>query len=147
MSRIEIFLVALVCAVPLVAFILMAPKLKKKEKKVETVKTLAEVKEEEKELKPKVEEDKLEEKQIKTISNEISTDEFEDYIARKKQNITKPQRIELPKDFVDRTSPYLPRRRDMRDQKPKNVAEEIKSLSPELKALIIAGVLDKKDYD
>lgn len=147
MSRFEIFIVALVCAIPVIAFIMIAPKLKKKEKKDEKLKTLAELKEEEKITSPNIEEVKSEEKKIETISNEISTDEFEDYIARKKQNLTKPQRIELPKDFIDRTSPYLPRRRDFREQKPKNVAEEIKGLSPELKAMLIAGVLDKKDFD
>jgi hypothetical protein len=34
-----------------------------------------------------------------------------------------------------------------KQEKPQTVAEEIRSLSPELKALIITGVLDKKDFD
>jgi hypothetical protein len=55
--------------------------------------------------------------------------------------------MELPKDFIDRTMPYIPRKRRIKNDKPKNLTEEIQNLSPELKALIIAGVLDPKNFD
>ncbi len=148
MSKFEIFLIALLCAIPVIALIMVFPKIKfkKKIKKVkEPIKTLADFKEEEKPKEPVVQEGPKE-IQKPIVSNEISTDDFQNYIERKKQDISKPKRIELPSDFKDMSMPYMPRRRS-RSQKPKNVAEEIKSLSPELKAMLIAGVLDKRDYD
>ena len=53
----------------------------------------------------------------------------------------------MPKDFMSRTMPYIPNRKSSRVEKPKNITEEIQNLSPELKALIIAGVLDPKNFD
>lgn len=142
MSNFETFLIVMLCAVPIVALFMVFPKLKfnKKEKKVaEPTKTLAEIKAEE----PKAEEVKPELE--RKPNNEISTGEFESYIDFKKKNTTLPKKVELPSDFKDMSMPYMPRRKQV-EKKPQSVAEEIKSLSPELKAMLIAGVLDKRDY-
>ena len=148
MSSFEIFLIVLACSVPVVALLFLLPKKLKKQEKpkpVEQSKTYEEIKKED----VKVEEAPKE----KTINSPIEKAElndldFKNYLKQKQSNMTKPKRAELPPDFVDRTEDYFPRRRGANKvEKTKNVAEEIKSLSPELKALIIAGVLDPKDFD
>lgn len=148
MSSFEIALIFMACSVPLVAFLFVLPKFKKKEKPEPTpVKTLEEVKKEEPQ--PAVKPEPIKEKKTNTalMNNDFTPDDFRGYLNHKQKNTTKPSRVELPMDFMDRTEPYMPRRRRGFDDKPKSVAEEIRSLSPDLKALIIAGVLDKKDFD
>ena len=68
------------------------------------------------------------------------------YVEYKKKNVTKPKKLEMPPNFKDMTMPYTRKRREI-EKKPQSIAEEISNLSPELKAMIIAGVLDKKNYD
>lgn len=144
MSNFEIFLIVLAGAIPIIAILFVLPKVKKKEKKEpeKPTKTLEEVKREEK--KPEIPKQVITKKEDK--SSEISTADIQSYVDYKKKNITSPQKIQMPGDFKDVTMPYMPRRKPTKP-KPKNVAEELRSLSPELKALIIAGVLDKKNYD
>ncbi|MBO5954496.1 MAG: hypothetical protein J6Q13_00830 [Clostridia bacterium] len=150
MSNFEIFLIVGFCVAPLLAILFVLPKKLKKEKKQEKkeVKTLEQLKKEE-QPKPVVEE-KVDEKKVQqkfTPKSEVSTDDFKSYLDFKKKDITKPSRVELPKDFMDRTSPYIPRRRRRIEKKPKTVAEEINSLSPKLKAMLFSGVLDRKFFD
>ena len=152
MSNFEIFIIVVLCFVPILAFVMLLPKLKlkfnfkKKEKSTKTkMEPIAEIKTEEKPKETKVEETPKEVKPV-ISSNEISTEDFSGYLNKRKP-VTKPQKVELPEGFVDRTMPYIPQRRMSDIKKPKTIAEEIESLSPELKAIIVAGVLDKKDYD
>ena len=146
MSNFEIFLIVAMCLVPVVSLITFLPKklkgLKKKKPESAKVKTLEDLKKEEQ---PK--EIKAVEKQsnLSASSNEISTDDFKDYLQRRKPT-SKPKRMELPPSFLDRTSPYA-RMNIRNNQKPKSVSEEFKSLSPKLKSLIISGVFDPKDFD
>lgn len=149
MSRFEIFIIAMFCAIPVIALIAVFPKIKfkkKAKKTVEPTKTYSEIKQEEKHAEQIVEEVKPKEVKMPIMSDEISSDDFRSYLEQKKKDVSKPKRIELPSDFKDMSMPFAPRRR-VRNQKPKNISEEIQSLSPELKAMLIAGVLDKKDYD
>ena len=144
MSIFEIVLIVLVCAVPIVALLFVLPKFKKKEKKVEqSTKTLEDLKKEEKQ--PEDTKETFTKKQL--AEDSISSGEIQSYIDFKKKNISKPKKVEMPKDFRDITMPYMPRRRRSQEKKPQSVAEEIKNLSPELKALIISGVLDPKNFD
>ena len=150
MSNFEIVLIFLAVTIPIVTFLFVFVKFKKKEKKEPApTKTYEELKKEEQNKvgEPVVEEKKIEEKKFIPDSNsDFTQDDFKAYLNHKQKSISKPSRVDLPKDFVDTTLPYSRRRRRV-EEKPKSVAEEIKSLSPELKALIIAGVLDKKNYD
>ena len=146
MSNFEVFLIIMACAVPFVAFLMVLPKikikLKKKDKKVTAeTKSYAQIKAEEL---PKVEE-KPKDVALRVSSNDLSADDFKSYLKKRKPT-TRPSRMELPADFKDRTMPYMPRRRRF-EKKPQSVAEEINNLSPELKAMLIAGVLDKKDFN
>ena len=65
----------------------------------------------------------------------------------KKQKITRPKRKEELPDFnFEDYDQFKSHQRETKSSATKSVAEEINDLSPEIKALIIAGVLDKKDY-
>ena len=151
MTSFEIGLIVSLCAVPFVALLFVLPKFKKKEKQKPATKTYEEIKKEEQKSEVKQESvgEQAIEKKAESIfaKNDFSSEDFRSYLNYKQHNTSKPSRIELPKDFVDRTEPYIPRRRRRETEKPKTVAEEIRSLSPELKALIFTGALDKKDYD
>lgn len=146
MSRMEIFLIVMLCAAPIIALLMVLPKIKfqKKTKKVDQPsKTYAELKAEENQDK-KIEEPALEKQP--NSNYEVSNDDIGSYLEYKKKNLTKPKRIEFPEDFRDRTMPYMPRRR-AKQEKPKNIAQEIKSLSPKLRGLIVSGALNRKDVD
>lgn len=144
MSSFEIGLIICFSLAPVVALLFVIPKRVKKEKLVKD--KLQEVKEEKKEEKPVVEEVKEEPKEFKS-SSELTKPEIQSYLDYKKKNVTKPQRIEKLPNFA--TEDYLPPRLRRRPQpkKPESIAEEIQQLSPELKAMILAGVLDKKDFN
>lgn len=150
MASFEIVLIVLACCVPVVALMFVLPKIKRKEKQPASTKSYEELKKEENKQGEQAKQEKpKDEKQINPFKNQdLSTDEFKNFLKERQKGLTKPIRNELPKDFVDTTMPYMPTRRRLRKkEEPKTVAEEIRSLSPELKALIIAGVLDKKDFE
>ena len=144
MSVFEIVIIVLACSVPMIAFLFILPKFKKKEKikPVEQTKTMADIKQEE--TKPEIVKEELTKQ--KELIDDFSSNEIQSYIDFKKKNLTKPKRVEMPKDFNDVTLPYIPRRKK-NIKKPQSVAEEINSLSPELKILMISGVLEPKNFD
>ena len=119
----------------------------KKDKKIKQEKVETKIEKKENEESKEVKQEQLDNKQNKrnTIESEISTDDFRSYLNKRKET-TKPKRIDLPEDFKDKTMPFMPRP-GRRGGKPKTIAEEIKTASPELKALIISGVLGPKDFD
>ena len=141
MSKIELFILIVAASIPFFALIFVLPKnfKKKSKEKKSTKKTSV--------IKPTIEQPK-EPEEIKPeyINNSnFSTDDFKSYLTHRPE-ISKPKRKELDDGFVDRTMPYIPRRpqRIQKEYKQKNISEEIKSLSPELKALIISGFLNRK---
>jgi hypothetical protein len=72
--------------------------------------------------------------------------EFDDYLNLRKNNMSMPERKELPEGFEDKSFPFTSSsRRNQKEEK--TIVEEIETLSPELKALIISGALDRKDFD
>ena len=151
MLSFETLLIISVCSIPFVAFVFLLPKFKKKEKKhakqTEEKQSTAsvEIKSEAKDVLP----EKPQEKKTETtfVNNEFAPEDFRGYLNHRKERMTKPSRVDLPEGFIDRTQPYLPRKKQRQSEQPKSVAEEIRSLSPELKALIFAGALDKKNFD
>lgn len=154
MFNFETIIIILACSVPVVALFFVLPKIKKKEKRKEEkpTKTYEEIKKEEAKPESNQEEMKIEKPKAQKVEtafaqNDFSPEDFRGYLNRKQKTITRPTRVDLPEGFVDRTEPYLPRRRRREEEKPKTVAEEIRSLSPELKALIFTGALDKKNFD
>ena len=143
MSKIEMVLIVGLCLAPIVALLFMLPKKFKKEKKAAPPTT--EYKPEQSVVEEKPEEPK--EVQTSVFENKgVSTDEFRGYLSEKKQNISAPKRISPPDDIF--TEEYVPSRfrKKIKDKENKTIIEQIDDLSPELKALLLAGVLDKKDY-
>lgn len=147
MSNMEIFIIICVCLIPIVALVILFPKFKfkKREKKVKS-----EIKEQVTEKyvpeTPIAEEPKMEKKEE---SFKYEPDNFKDYLKDKSARVSKPQMKILPDDFRDLSTRYNPNSRLNKTGKENSssLAEEINSLSPELKALILSGALDKKDYD
>ena len=149
MSKIEIAIIVILCVIPIVPILMLIPKRKAKKNK-------AEVKAEEKSSKPaeeKKEEISKEPPKEQTKSdrsfNEIGEKDFESYMDFKKRNIKGPAK-DMPKnDFVDNSmsfEQYL-RNENRSVEQEKNIADQINSLDPTIKAMIIAGILDKKNYD
>ena len=149
MSHFEMFLIIMVLAVPVIALFFVFPKKRNKEKtenkKVEPVKTYEDLKKEEVKETP-VAEVVLPKTNIEDEFG-LTQKDFESYVDWKSKQTTKPNHVELPHGFVGNTMPYIPNRKRKTDDKPQNLTEEIQNLSPELKALIIAGVLDPKNFD
>lgn len=142
MSGLEISILIMACVLPLASFIFIKPKKKKKDKAEQVENKKEEVKIEQKPQPIIKEEPKINEE-----SNEDSFDkDIQSYVEYKKKNTTKPKRVDMPPSFKDMSMPYVPRRRIV-EKKPQTIADEINSLSPELKAMLIAGILDKKNYD
>lgn len=145
MSKIEIVILILACCIPLFSFyIVFKPKFKnifKKKNKVKKEKVVEEAKSEEKPeeliIEPKKEEKSLRDE----IESSFSKSDYKDFTISKRDDITFPE-MKFNKNHIPTFDleefDYVP---------PKTIAEQIKSLSPELKALIVAGVLDKKDID
>lgn len=154
MSGFEIFVLIMVCAIPIVSLLMVLPKIKKKDKnkEVKSVKTYEEMLKEEKKETSNAEQKsnnvlqqgiKLKEANI----DDLFEKDFQSYAEYKKKNLTNPTKVELPPNFEDKTTTFINPKRQMHKKAPQNLTEEIRNLSPELKALIIAGVLDPKNFD
>jgi len=75
------------------------------------------------------------------IDNSFNREDFKNFSIKKKNNMTFPE-MKFNKNFMPTYD------LDEFDHAPQqSIAEQIRNLSPELKALIVAGVLDKKDID
>ncbi len=73
-----------------------------------------------------------------------SVNDFKGYLKDKDEKISKPNKINHDKNFLNRSEPFAVKS-DFRSYK-KSLREEFDSLSPEMKAVILSGVLDKKKY-
>ena len=143
MSIMEKILLISACVAPLIALLFILPKIKKKKPKTfETTEYIPEKKEEPVEVKPEIVEEKVEKK---SFEDEIET--YREFLQKRKQNITQPSRVELPKDYQDLTESYsaLCRRQARMQNQEKNT--NLHNLDPEIKALLIAGILDRKYFD
>ncbi len=146
MSNVEISLIVLVCIIPIIALVVILPKLKKKKNSSahlepqvyeQSAEPTVEGKDE-----PNVLENPVEEKTY-------TSDDFKSYLENKKQTITKPSRKDNVSDFDLEDYEMFNRRHRQRSAfqpSSKSISEQFDDLTPEMKALIIAGVLDPKDY-
>lgn len=148
MSNVEIFIVVCACLIPIIALAIVLPRLSLKKKKskskqpeIETkpyvpTQPIAPVQSEPKQVKP-----------ARAVDNTSYTkDDFKDYLKDKQSRIGHPVRNSLPDGYIDRTEGLPPRFEQMNKSSERTEAEQLKSLSPEIMALILAGVLDKKDF-
>ena len=145
MSGFEWILVIGAIVAPVVALLFVLPKLKKK-KTFETTDYVPEKKEEPVEI-PKPVETPKEEPKVE-FKNPFEgpgkeLENYREYLMRKRDQLSSPVKNELPKGFNPGTEDYFSyRRRNRKVQETQN--QDIHSLSPEIKALLIAGILDRK---
>ena len=131
------------CVAPLIALLFILPKIKKKKPKTfETTEYIPEKKEEPVEVKPEIVEEKVEKK---SFEDEIES--YREFLQKRKQNITQPSRVELPKDYQDLTESYSALRRRQARMQNQEKNTNLHNLDPEIKALLIAGILDRKYFD
>lgn len=147
MTKMEILLIVCAVLIPIVALIMILPKIKKKEKSAKQEKPKEEpakqIQQEEK--KPdSIKEVKAEAKpQLFDQNSSYSADDFKGYLKEKNKKINKPVRKELSNDYKDLTKGYEEYMRQ--STKPeKSMADDICCLSPELQAMVLTGILNRK---
>ena len=139
MSIVERVLLIALCVAPFVALMFVLPKVKKKQKTFETTDYVPESKEN------AVAEVKQEVVEEKVISKSFEEDmmNYREFLEKRKERMSMPSRVELPNGYNDLTESYSAMRRRMeRASQQKNT--NINNLDPEVKALLIAGILDRK---
>ena len=126
---------------PFVALLFIIPKIKKKKQKTfETTDYVPENKEEPiVETKQEIKEEKIE---TKSFKNEIES--YREFLEKRKEKMSHPTRVELPKGYTDLTESYSAMRRRMERSNNQEKNTNINNLDPEIKALLIAGILDRK---
>lgn len=140
MSRVEIVIIAIACLIPVISLIMVLPKhlkLKKSKPTPAPAEPVAPIKTEQP-AEPAA-----------SVVEDYNTDEFKNYLNKRKEKLTKPVRNNnIPKNLLPNED-FFPRRitRPVAAQQPKSLIDEIRDLSPELKALIFSGALNRKDYD
>ena len=150
MSQMEWILIIGAVVIPFIAILFVLPKRKKKSK-VPPPTTDYVREDKEKETKAKTSTgtptNSQQPKQVKPPVYMDTDDDFKSYLELRNQRI-KPAEPKSESSYVRSTSgDYIPARLrtpSARGRSDKSVAEQIQDLSPELKALIISGVLDKK---
>lgn len=144
MSWIEINLIIIASLIPFVALVMVLPKIKRKkakenQPKQEKVAEKVEPKEQTKEEKPK--EGKINQPIFE--SSQYSADDFKDYLKERNKNIETPKLKQQPKDFKD-MSLGLDEYMKLKQMPKQDFLDEINKMSPEMQAIVFAGLLDKK---
>ncbi len=143
MSTMEIILIVCACCIPVLAILMSLPKKKSGEVKTKVEDKPTDAKPAE--VKPEVKEDT-------TVADDLQADvmDYETYIREQRQQTTKPEALEEPTDV--KTEPLkeeVAEQPTFQSEGSTNDAtkQELENLSPELKAMLLAGVLEKKDFD
>lgn len=132
MTKVEMIFVIAACCVPIVALLTILPKRKKKEKRAKKVDAVAEPF-----VMDKVEESIEEKKEVVA-----KTDDFSDYVLDRPKDLKR--RNKMPDWLTNGADFTLPKREINKESG--TIAEQFNDLTPELKAMFIAGVFDRKDY-
>lgn len=162
MSRFEIVILVIVCALPVVALVLTLPKRKKGKSKSEVKKAEP----------PKSEQPKQEFKldssppptsapdEVKPRSISVSQQDeplynqesFRDYLKERKTSHSAPTFKEQKEGDIPNITDFnsdlftIPNRNQPK-QDEKSLADKIDELSPEIKALLLSGALERKNFD
>ena len=146
MSWVEICLIVCAVLVPVVALFMVLPKIKGKKAKIEQPKQgkVAE-KVEQKPTEQTKEEKPKEGKKNQPIfeSSQYSADDFKDYLKERNKNIETPKLKQQSKDFKD-MSLGLDEYMKLKQRPKQDLLDEINKMSPEMQAIVFAGLLDKK---
>ena len=146
MSRIEIAIIVVLAIIPLMAIFIIKPKRKKKEVKADT-KTLDQIKKEETPATPPAPKPIESPMEFKPTSEFVGLEDedFEKFLKEKASKAKRPSRLEpneissFPLDEFDDMDIFS----DF-EKKEKSVKSEWESLSPEMKALVMSNIFDKK---
>ena len=145
MTNVEIGMIVAAALIPIIALVILFPFKKKKKSKTKPDKATA-VENKPAEAKPVAEDIPSVTTGITTAS--LDSSDFLDYLREKSSTVKKPERKEIdfnPGEFDDIFSDKdFGQKRNVKKEKP--ISQQFQELSPELKALMIAGVLDRKDY-
>lgn len=141
MSKFEMVILIMVCLSPILAFFVLK---KKKDKSIEK-QSVAKI-----ETQPEKQSvEKPNEAKTYVPTKEIDTSEFRNYLKDVKPKTSKPEYKTSPisktRTLDDVFLDDLKHRGQFDEEK--TVADEMKALSPELKAMLLSGLLDKKDFD
>ncbi len=140
MTKMEIIIIACGCLIPMVSLVMIFPKLLKRKVKAKKSEPPA-TQEVQRPAPEKVEPIKKEHNESRPIERKAySKQDLENYINYKKSRMSHPN-MKAPPEFHD-----LPPIAPVQETVGNSIIEEFNSLSPELKALILSGALDKKDF-
>lgn len=145
MSKVEIIVLVIAILIPFISILVSIPFFKKNVKAKPETKSLQEFDDAKKiePEQPKVQENK--EFALNDFAFKKNEDDFTEYLNRKVKNMNKPSRIET-KDDLGKFGEFKLDPIDLPHFKPDNktISSEWDGLSPQMKALIISGFLDKK---
>ena len=146
MSWVEICLIVCAVLVPVVALFMVLPKIKGKKAKTEKPKQEKVAEKVEPKPKEQTKEEKPKEGKINQPifeSSQYSADDFKDYLKERNKNIETPKLKQQPKDFKD-MSLGLDEYMKLKQMPKQDILDEINKMSPEMQAIVFAGLLDKK---
>lgn len=152
MSRMEMAMIIILCLTPIIALVILLPKKLKVHKKPKKIKESAEKKEEQQleSETPPVEQNEIKPEIIDTPHvMDSDLDSIRDFAKNKKT--TKPTRKTPDLSKLSPHPEFSFRRennfRTERQPEQKSIKEQFDELSPEMKALIMSGAFDRKDYN
>ena len=152
MSRMEMAMIIILCLTPIIALVILLPKKLKFLKKPKKIKESAEKKEEQQleSETPPVEQNEIKPEIIDTpYVMDSDLDSIRDFAKNKKT--TKPTRKTPDLSKLSPHPEFSFRRennfRTERQPEQKSIKEQFDELSPEMKALIMSGAFDRKDYN
>lgn len=164
MTNVEKIVVIAICLIPIIAICLVLPKkFFKKNKKIKTKQT-SETKTDS-QVQTKVDEtaNKEEKKKSRILDRSYTTDEFKDYLKTSKDTRQIKPTYSSKREQIEKSHEEKLRKMMMEDQEfekmrkqkketeinkeEKTINEQIDELTPELKALLLTGILEKKDFD
>ena len=152
MSRMEMAMIIILCLTPIIALVIILPKKLKFHKKPKKIKESAEKKEEQQleSETPPVEQNEIKPEIIDTpYVMDSDLDSIRDFAKNKKT--TKPTRKTPDLSKLSPHPEFSFRRpnnfRTENQTEQKSIKEQFDELSPEMKALIMSGAFDRKDYN
>ena len=152
MSRMEMAMIIILCLTPIIALVILLPKKLKFHKKPKKINESAEKKEEQQleSETPPVEQNEIKPEIIDTpYVMDSDLDSIRDFAKNKKT--TKPTRKTPDLSKLSPHPEFSFRRennfRTERQTEQKSIKEQFDELSPEMKALIMSGAFDRKDYN
>ena len=143
MTSFELCLILCALFMPIVALMFVYPKSEKEKpsssEKKEQPRIVENVHIEEKPAKPKQEKKKQLFEPVK-----YSPDDFKGYLDRKHEMVSKPKEKLVENDAGISLDEFISRRRPLNQEE--NETSSIEDLSPELKAMLMIGILDRKYF-